>query len=80
MRKLYSVAFWKKFLLDWTRAGEDIDKMWDVIVKVATEFHYLRAGEQPGKSKSVGQVSWESNFPEPKDLEGEAGSAEQDTK
>eukprot|EP00972_Heterocapsa_arctica_P024601 3627502-Heterocapsa_arctica.AAC.1 len=48
-------GIWRKFLPAWTRAGEDVDKMWDVIVEVATEFHYLRAGEKPGKPKAEGQ-------------------------
>eukprot|EP00972_Heterocapsa_arctica_P079274 11685269-Heterocapsa_arctica.AAC.1 len=54
--------------------------MWDVIVEVATESHYLRAGEKPGKPKAEGRVIWTKDFPEPKGLEGEAGSAEQDTR
>eukprot|EP00972_Heterocapsa_arctica_P112172 16430340-Heterocapsa_arctica.AAC.1 len=54
--------------------------MRDVIEEVATEFHYLRADEKPGKPKDVGQVIWTKDFPKPKGLEAEAGSAEQDAR
>eukprot|EP00972_Heterocapsa_arctica_P008137 1189892-Heterocapsa_arctica.AAC.1 len=54
--------------------------MWEVIEAVATEFHYLRAGEVPGKPKERGRVVWSADFPKASGLEGEASAKVQDVK
>eukprot|EP00972_Heterocapsa_arctica_P034041 5011471-Heterocapsa_arctica.AAC.1 len=54
--------------------------MWEVIEAVAAEFHYLRAGEEPGKPKERGKVFWAADFPKALGLEGEASAKVQDVK
>eukprot|EP00972_Heterocapsa_arctica_P052876 7784067-Heterocapsa_arctica.AAC.1 len=56
-----------------TKCGMAIESM-------ATEYHYLRAGEPLGQPKDRGKVLWSKEFPKPKRLESEASSEEQDVR
>eukprot|EP00972_Heterocapsa_arctica_P034394 5064963-Heterocapsa_arctica.AAC.1 len=56
---------------EWDAAGEDLDKMWNVIDSLATENQYIRAGEPLGQPKDGGKVLWSEDFPKPKELESE---------